>query len=1052
MKIRHIAMAVAVALGSSYAFADTSSAIRGRISNPEGAAAAGTKVIITHVPSGTTRTVVTNDAGSFVASGLRVGGPYKIIVDSDTYNDETVNDVFLQLGDTFQLNRQLKSGQDVERIAVSGTAIASTSSGSASYFGADQIEKSPSLNRDIKDLVRNNPLAVVSPGTNNELSVAGTNPRFNSISIDGIAQNDDFGLNSNGYPTQRPPISMDAIDQISIETSPFNAKASGFQGALIDAVTKSGSNDMFGSFFYEKMTDSMAGTPFNDLTNREVPLDYDSNTIGGTLGGAVVEDKLFYFVSAEQYKNSSQPIWGPRGSSASSLANVTQENYDRVREIAQRVYGVDVGRWDLAPEERDEKLLVKLDWNFNDEHRSAFTYQYNKGNRTENTTTSNQFLRLSSYWYDKQETLNNFAYKLYSDWNSEFSTQLSATYMNVETEQNSFNKDIGDVTIVTGTDANISLGSDGPRHANELRKKTLILAADGDYLLDDHHLSFGYQLKRQDIFNLFLNGAKGVYRFETLADFEARRAKIQYTNANSLNVNDAAASFVRDEHAIYLQDEWQLDEFKLTYGVRYEYLASSDLPKYNAAFAQRNNGLTNTENLDGVGIVLPRIGFEWDATEDLVIRGGFGRFSGGQPTVWVSNSYSNPGVGIGQTTGVTAPTTPTFTNVSLNTIPDSLIAQVRTGSAAADVNFVDPNYRLPSDWRSQIAADYVFSLPLIGDDINWTTEYLYVVKKDDSYWTDLTLDRYKTGTTADGGRNLYTAPSTARRDIMLTNTDLEGKSHIISTALNKSWDNVDLSTSYTYQDIEDVHVSTSSTASSNFGNNVVVNRNDAILGRSTFETKHRFVVNLGYEAEWISGYPTNFNLFFERRSGRPVSYVLGMADIDDKRNSGGVNGPLINPTNFVSPNTSNAAFLPYIPTENDPSVRFLTAADKTAFFERIKQLGLDKYAGQYLPKGAGTSPWVSSMDLSIRQTIPGFAEGHSGTVYVTITNVLNLLNDDWGKVYGTRFGTINLNNFAIDPVTKQYIYSDVRSSDKAYEEFYAPESTYRIKVGVSYRF
>ena len=1039
-------MAVAVALSSSYAMADTSSAVRGRISTPAGTPAAGTKVIILHVPSGTSRTVTTNDSGSFAASGLRVGGPYKIIVDSETYADETVNDVYLTLGDTYQLNKQLEA-QTVERIAVTGSVIASSSSGTASYFGADQIEKSPSLNRDIKDLVRNNPLAVVSPGTNNELSVAGTNPRFNSINVDGIAQNDDFGLNSNGYPTQRPPISMDAIEQISIETSPFNAKASGFQGALIDAVTKSGANETFGSFFYEMMNDGMAGTPYNDLTSKDVELNYDSKTFGGTLGGAIVEDKLFYFVSAEKYDSESQPIWGPKGIGAPSESNVTQASYDRIRKIAQEVYGVDAGSWDLVPSEADEKLLLKIDWNFSDEHRSALTYQYNKGNRTENTSTANNVLRLSSSWYDKQETLNNFAYKLYSDWTSDFSTQLSATYMNVETEQNSFNKDIGDIFILTGTRADVAFGSDGPRHANELSKKTWIFAADGDYLLDDHHFSFGYQLKKSEIYNLFLLGSKGSYRFESIDNFEARTAKVQYTNTNSLNPREAAASFVRNEHAIYGQDEWQFDEFKLTYGLRYERLGSDDLPKYNEAFSKRNPGLTNTENLDGLDIFLPRVGFEWDATMDLVVRGGIGRFSGGQPTVWVSNSYSNSGVGIGQTLATTDRNAVVFQNVSLDKIPQELINQVQSSTALADVNFVDPNYKLPSDLRAQLAADYIFSLPMIGDDISWTTEFLYVQKENDSYWKDLTLERSLTGTAKDGIREIYTVnTSTTKRDIMLTNTDLEGKSKIFSTSLNKSWDAVNVTASYTHQDVQDVHVSTSSTASSNFGNNVVVNRNDAILGRSTFETKHRFVLNLGYEAEWVPNYPTNINVFFERRSGRPVSYVLGMTDID------GSGGSLSNPTNFLSPGTSNAAFLPYIATENDENVRFLTPADKTAYFERIKQLGLDQYAGNFLPKGASTSPWVSSMDLSIRQTIPGFAEGHSGTFYVTINNVLNLLNKDWGKVYGTRFGTINLHDFAYDPATKQYVYANVRTSDKAYEEFYAPESTYRIKVGINYRF
>jgi hypothetical protein len=1055
MKIKHIALAVALAMGSGAVLADTSSAIRGKITTPEGTAAAGTKIIITHVPSGTTREVVTNESGSFVASGLRVGGPYKVVVDSDTYSDETLDGIFLQLGDTFQINQALQS-DSVERIAVTGSAIAYSSSGSASYFGADDIANAPSLNRDIKDLVRNNPLVVVAPGPNAELSVAGTNPRFNSINVDGIAQNDDFGLNSNGYPTQRPPISMDAIEQLSIETSPFNAKASGFQGALIDAVTKSGTNETKGSVFYEFMNDGMAGTPTNELTGKEVKLDYDTKTMGATLGGAVVQDKLFFFTAIEKFENESQPIWGPAGSSAGSVSNVTAANLAEVTRIAKEVYGIDAGSWDLAPAEDDEKLLIKLDWNMNDQHRSAFTYQYNKGNKTENTSSAATTLRLSSNWYNKEETLNNYAYKLYSDWTSDFSTQISATYMDVATVQESFEKGIGDVVIRTAAPnapfADIAIGSDSSRHSNDLAKKVFILGLDGDYLMDEHHFSFGYQLKRSDIFNLFLQSTKGSYQFDTIADFEARRAHVYYKNALSLDPNDAAANFVRSEHAVYAQDEYALaDDFTLTYGLRYERLTSDDVPLLNEQFVTRH-GFANTENLDGIDILLPRVGFKWDATVDLTVRGGVGRFSGGQPTVWVSNSYSNPGVGVGETAS-NSTSSPIFENVDLSSVPQALRDQVASGSVASDVNFVDPNYELPSDWRAQLAADYVFSIPGLGDDFSWTTEYLYMKRQNESYWIDLTLEDYKVGTTADGQRELYNVPSNLRRDLMLTNTDLEGTSRIFNTSLFKDWNNgLTTNLSYTNQDIEDVHVSTSSTASSNFGNNVVINRNDAILGRSTFETEHRFVFNIGYEYEFFAGYPTNVNVFFERRSGRPVSYVINGSDID------GSGGPLRSPFDSgrdtsVSPRTTNAAFLPYIPSsESDPAVRFLNDAAKADFFARIKELGLDQYAGQYLPKGAGTSPWVSSMDLSIRQSIPGFVEGHTGTFYVTVNNMLNLINDDWGQVYATRFGTITLANFAIDPTTKQTVYAGVRASDKAYEEFFAQESAYRIKVGVNYRF
>ncbi|MCT6701249.1 TonB-dependent receptor [Rheinheimera sp. 4Y26] len=1050
MKMRHIAMAVAVALSSSYAMADTSSAIRGRISNPEGAAAAGTKVIILHVPSGTSRTVITNEGGSFVASGLRVGGPYKIIVDSDTYADETVNDVFLQLGDTYQLNKQLQAN-DVERIAVTGAAIATANNGSSSYFGEDDIRNAPSLNNDLKDIVKNNPLAVLSP-KDGELSVAGTNPRYNSISVDGIAQNDDFGLNANGYPTTRSPISFDAIDQITIDVSPFNAKDGGFQGGKINAVTKSGGNDTFGSFKYEIKNDSLAGTPENRFAataqnpKGEVPLEYDNKNWAATLGGAVVQDKLFYFISAESYDATPPLEWGPAGSGLSNATAVTQEQIDQVANIARTVYGVDVGDWNVVPEETDEKLLLKLDWNINDEHRAAYTYQYNKGNQTQGNQSNSTTMRLSSNWYNKEETLNNHAFKLYSDWNSDFSTQLSATYMDVATVQKSLS-DFGDVSIRVprfggnaGQTATIAIGSDLSRHSNDLQKKTWILAADGDYLMDDHRLSFGYQFKRLDIFNLFLQRTKGQYTFNSIADFQNQIASIRYQNAISHNPNDAAADFVRDEHALYINDEWAAtDELTLDVGLRYERLGSNDKPAFNA-FSLARTGYDNSENLDGIDILLPRLGFTYTATEDLTLRGGVGRFSGGQPTVWISNSYSNVGIGTGDRT------LNNLTGVKLDQIPQALKDAVAGVTTGGNTNLVDPNFNLPSDWRYQLAADYVFSLPVIGDDINWTTELLYVQKQDSVVWKDVSiLPSEQIATTPDGQRKIY-RDTDGVVDIMLTNAEDDGRSKIFSTMLSKNWDNgISVVTSYTNQDITEGAPATSSTAGSNYGNNPVINRNEMLLGRSTFETEHRFVVNFGYETELFSGYATNVSMFYERRSGKPINYLLGVTDF---------NGPqATNPYVQLSPGTTNNYFLPFIPVKGDYSVvKFANPAAEATFWERVTQLGLDQYQGQYLPKGVKTTPWVTTLDLSLRQEIPGFAEGHKGSVYLNIENLLNLIDSSKGKVYGDDFGDVTLANFTLDQNTYHYVYNNITSNQRNWDKFYTEKSTWRMKVGVSYNF
>ena len=244
------AVAIALSLASPAFAADTSSAIRGKVVTASGQPAANTKITIIHTPTGTKRVLMTNADGGYAAHGLKVGGPYTIEIDSPTLQDQTLSNVFLQLGEVRKLKTELSAG-DMERIAIVGSVIAVSAPGSSSYFGQEAIAGASSLTRDIKDIIRANPLVTILPGSDRQMTIAGMNPKFNSITVDGISQNDDFGLNGGGYPTQRSPIPFDALDQVTVDVAPFDASKSGFSGALINSVFKSGTNEFTGSVFFE---------------------------------------------------------------------------------------------------------------------------------------------------------------------------------------------------------------------------------------------------------------------------------------------------------------------------------------------------------------------------------------------------------------------------------------------------------------------------------------------------------------------------------------------------------------------------------------------------------------------------------------------------------------------------------------------------------------------------------------------------------------------------------------------------------------------------------
>lgn len=1045
MKFKHLAIAVTLALGvSNMAFANTSSAIRGNVVTAAGDNAVNATVEILHVPSGTRSVATTNEAGVFSSSGLRVGGPYTITI-RGSQGSKTYNDVFLALGEQFRLTAQLES--DVERIAVTGSSIIyANNTGSSSIFGAKDIENAPSFNRDLKDIIRNNPLVNIS-GADGTISVAGTNPRFNSISVDGIGMNDDFGLNFTGYPTTRSPISLDAIDQVIVDTSPFNAKDSGFQGAKINAVTKSGTNDLSGSLFFEKQNDSLAGEFRNPNTGIKAPLDFDEETWGFTLGGALVQDKLFFFGSYEKYQSPQASGWGPDGApGVANPTNVTTAELAQVLEIANRVYGVQAGDWAINPETEDEKILVKLDWNINDFHRAALTYQRSTGDEIGNTTDSVSTLRLSSQWFNRSETMDSYAVKLFSDWTSDFSTEIFATYQDRETGQDSFST-LPMVTIRVADDGNrqISFGSDSNRHANELANKTVILGFDGTYLLDEHKLTFGYQFKQTEASNLFVQHSRGTYIFNSIENFENRTAaSLQYKNSPTLNPRDAIIAFKRGEHAVYIQDEYApTSNLLLNFGLRYELMTTSDVPAYNEAF-QTATGYDNRENLDGLNIFLPRFGFRWDAADDLVVRGGIGRFSGGQPSVWAGNAYGNNGLNMVDTGVVTAARRAPITqdminalnNVDITTVPDAFKDYVRSG-ALSEINFNDANFNIPSDWRYQIATDYRFSLGEYLQNVLWTTEYSYVKPKDSVYWVNVGAGEVFFTTT--DGRKLYRNASQLPA-LMMTNATDEGRSHIVSTSIAKKWESgVGLNMSYTYQDITNATVGSASTANGNFGNNIAINRNETLVGTSPYETPHRFVLNLSYETEFFDGYTTTFSSFFERKTGKTLTYLAS------------VNSAAREALGY---NVGGGGMLAYIPSPDDTQYTFANAAAKDRFYDGIEAMGLSNYIGSYLPKGGFNSPWVTTWDISIRQQVPGFLKEHKGELYLTIDNFLNLLDSSKGQVLDTTFGSKSLYEIrSVNPATGQITINPFTNrGGNNWERFNPEESTWRLKLGVKYRF
>ena len=1052
-----LGLAVAAALGTAGVAnaSETSSSIRGKITTPEGVAAANVKIKLLHVQSGTVTEYMTNDAGAFIAKGLRVGGPYTVVIDSDEFKDVTKEGIFLSLGKTSRINEQLEP-MTMETIQVTGANYTQQSGGASSAFGADLIENAPSFNRDIKDIARINPLASVSGS--GELTIAGNNPRTNALTVDGISQNDDFGLNFSGYPSQQPPVSLDAVEQITVDFAPFSAAKGNFGGGTINAVTKSGTNEFKFAGYYETSTPDLAGDVDRlveirggDRRTYEVekvePIETEQR-FGFSVGGPIIEDKLFFFANYTSWSSELEMDYGFEGSGATHLYTTSEENFNQFLSILQNEYGM-TDSLGGDPKDTNDTLISKISWNINDSHRLDFTYQWQDDQDETNFGTGGNQVKLASSRYTYVNKLNNYAAKIYSDWTDNLSTEISLSRKDVTSESNT-NSSIGQVTVEERfRGPSYVFGTDQFRHDNYAENQNTTFAIDATYLWGDHEIKFGTKIERLRLFNRFAANSLGSWEFDNFDGFANREVgnfrgdyDFEYANAYTNNSQDTAYDATREQFALYVEDTfYPVEDVELTAGVRYERLSSSDKPSLNQAFLDEY-GFTNQENLDGLDIVLPRIGFQWFATDDLTVKGGIGRFQGGIPNVWYNNPFQNDGI-----TFVQAPSSAIadyYANnpADITKVPQEIQNSLVQGQGST--NYTDPNFELPSSWRAQLGFDLNLSIPGLGDGFIWSSEIAVERKENEAVWKNTAI--VQSGVAADGERLIYESRYDGDKrenfDIMMTNAEEESQSVILVTSLAKDFDNgLNMTVSYTHQDVEENHVGSSSRAQSNYKHNIIKSRNIDMAARGAYEIEHSFKLNLNYKNEFIEGYETRIDLFFERRSGRPFSWVMGSykdRDLGDTRD-------------FYS----NSAYLAYIPTgADDPNVNWEESSiswDELSVLLNEAGIAAD---GKIIDRNTGSQPWLTKMDISIKQEIPAFDKEHHAQVYFMIDNFANLLNSDWGVEKRLTYPNQTIYDFGGLDDQGRYILENRFDgvTTQNYSTINLGSSAWQIKLGVNYKF
>ena len=1009
---------------------DTTSSIRGSVN------VSGASVLAEHTPTGITKATSAGASGNFSLSFLPIGGPYEITVSAPGYQTARLEGIFLVLNETESVSVTL-SRSDAEEIVVTAEAgLGIVRTGTGTLLTRSQMDGIPTINRSVADFAKLDPRVSINSASSRytEISIMGANNRFNDFAIDGVSFNDPFGLNANGFGTMRNPISLDFVDQISIDITPYDVARGNNTGGSMSVVTKSGSNEFHGSVYYSERDESNVG---EDQAGEDYPK-FSEEIITVTASGPIIKDRLFFFVGYEEFEKSNPALYGTVDSNAQNKAEtLTSAMADQIKNIAMNTYGYDAGLINGASfPETHEEITVKLNAVINDTNRAVLNYskseslyprKYNGGA----TVFSNNY-------YAKPPVIERKSITLYSDVTDRLSTKLK--FSQYEMDEN--DASIGDglfpeVNIKVGGD-NVYLGGDRYRGANHIMVDEDFLVFKAEYDNDNNVITFGVERAETSVYNLFIARYNGEIKFDSIDDFAAGTwsyLRFHTPIAGNDQVGTAAADFGIEKDTVYIQNKWYADDdLTITFGFRYDKVLTPTLPHLNPKFLERN-GVGNNERFD-FDLIQPRISFNKDATSmfgdrvvEATIRGGRGLFMGRIPRVWYGNAYSRSG-GLTDYNRFSS-----YSSVICN-MPAASVAdphffwlgptssyEVRSGWYG-DAQGTDPNFEAPSGWRTNIALDlrtkkgYEFTAEYNRDQVNEAV-----------FYRDLGIT--KTGTLADG-RGTYTGAG----DFWLSNTD-KGGAEAITFIMRKDWNDVKFMTGYTNMDSSDVYGLTSAQAESSYG---YMNRWDGenmSAARSNFMVEHKFLATLDYTTQLIGENDTRFSLVFIRKSGEPYSVSF------DEPGYNSVTGN----SRFYADYS-----LAYVPTgASDPNVSFTSAAVAEAVMAHVNATGLSSYKGTFAPRNAFNSPWYSRLDLRITQDIRVYKDSKV-IVYLDLLNLLNMIDDDKGIV--KEYSYNNSRQIIVNGVTStgQFIISGVDPDDNLWIQNRDGQSAWNVNLGFKYQF
>ena len=1051
----------------------------------------GATVLAVHEPSGTNYGTITNVDGRFSLQGMRTGGPYKVTISYVGYQSAVYSGITLQLGENYNLNVKLKeSSETLDEIVITAakTKFNTEKTGATTNISSSQITSLPTINRSISDIARLSPYA-------SDMSFAGGDGRSTNFTVDGANFNNNFGLSDN-LPGGGNPISMDAIEEVQVVIAPFDVRQTNFIGGGINAITKSGTNTFKGSAYTYFQNQNMRGNSIDgeDLGARAK----ESKTIYGATFGPIIKNKLFFFANVEVEKQPQQVIkWrarteGEQPDENNYISRTTLSDMQKVSDFLRDKYGYDTGSATNFPaDEKNLKLLGRIDWNITNGHKLSVRYNYTKntawnapnansmdggsGSRLYNTSrVGYQSMSFANSMYSQDNKVSSVSADLNSRFSDKISNQLLFTYTDIEDMRGTNSSPFPFIDILAGKDAEgnqimepyMSAGYELFTYNNGVKNKITSVIDNFTYFAGDHKITAGISFEHQLASNAYMRNGTGYYRYSSLDDFLNGAAPETFAWTYGYNgVSDPKAQVTFNQIGFYAQDEWNIrPNVKLTYGIRFDDLIfdNSDLQRNDAIYDLDFGGkhIDTGKWPKSRMQISPRVGFVWDVFKDnsLKVRGGTGIFTGRLPLVFFTNMPTNSnmvqnavvfgtkyenGIAVSHDSRLDQLAGGMITNVDDAIKKFGLPTTIENPVAGSKISGVKDNFKMPQIWKTSLAVDYQlptsFPLSVTGEfiynkNINAVTlENINI--KDPSNWEHF-----------NGADNRLIYPSdytyvSGKNAVVLTNTS-KGHGYTANVTVNaQPVEDLNMMLAYTHTESKEISGLPGSDPVSTWQGMLTIDGpNFATVQRSRYVVPDKVIAAVNYNLPFRHKgllRKTSLNLFYSGYSASGYSFAY-----TNDMNGDGINNDMM-----------------YIP-KDDSEIKFKNEADRTAFWNFVDQDSyLKNHKGEYAEAYAARAPWVHRFDLRITEDF-SFKAGkteHHFQLSLDFMNIGNMINSKWGvmKNASSSNGCRILKYEGMDdnktPIFSMYkINGEYPTETYSYNRIYT--ECWKMQVGIRYIF